>query len=315
MRLSRGLNGLCVLVPTAALLLLAGCGGGGGGGGSPPPSPPPGPPAPAPQTIAFSNPGPIAVTYGDGIFTNAAAGGAGTGAISYASGTPGVATVEASSGVVTILAAGSSTITATKAADSAHLAATASYTLNVAKAPQTIAFGQAGPVTKNFGDASFTNTAAGGSGTGAITYSSANPAMATVDPTSGSVAILNAGSTQITATKAADANYLAAQASYMLIVSAAPQTISFAQPGPFSKTYGDPPFTNIASGIGGSGAITYSSNQTAVVSVDAASGQVTIVGAGTATILATRAADTNHLAAQASYSLSVARATQTIAFA
>src|SRR6187399_929719 len=92
MRFSRGLNGLCVLAPTAALLLLAGCGGGGGGGGSPPPSPPPGPPAPAAQTIAFSNPGPVAVTYGDGSFTNAAAGGAGTGAISYSSGTPGVAT-------------------------------------------------------------------------------------------------------------------------------------------------------------------------------------------------------------------------------
>lgn len=315
MRFPRGLNGLCVFAPTAALLLLAGCGGGGGGGGSPPPSPPPGPPAPAPQTIAFSNPGPVAVTYGDGSFTNAAAGGAGTGAISYASGTPAVATVEAATGVVTILAAGSSTISATKAADSTHLAATASYTLNVAKATQTIGFGQAGPVTKNFGDASFANTASGGSGTGAIAYSSANTAIATVEPTSGSVIILNAGSTQITATKAADANYLAAQASFMLIVSAVPQAISFAQPGPFSKTYGDPPFTNIASGIGGIGAITYSSNQTAVVSVDAASGQVTIVGAGTATITATRAADTNHLAAQASYSLSVARATQTIAFA
>src|SRR5678816_2956223 len=177
---------------------------------------------------------------------------------------------------------------------------------------------RAGPVTKNFGDASFANTASGGSGTGAIAYSSANPAMATVDPTSGSVVILNAGSTQITATKAADANYLAAQASYMLIVSAVPQALAFVQPGPFSKTYGDPPFTNSASGIGsigGIGAITYASNQTAVVSVDAASGQVTIVGAGTATITATRAADTNPLAAQASYSLSVARATQTIAFA
>jgi len=121
MRFSRGLNGLCVLAPTAALLLLAGCGGGGGGGGGGG-SPPPGPPAPAPQTIAFSNPGPVAVTYGDGSFTNAAAGGAGTGAISYASGTPGVATVDASTGVVTILAAGSSTITATKAADPTHLA-------------------------------------------------------------------------------------------------------------------------------------------------------------------------------------------------
>src|SRR5262245_36108502 len=90
----------------AVLLLFSGCGGGGGAGSRPTPPPSPsGPPAPAPQTIAFANVDPIAHTYGDAAFTSVASGGAGTGAISYVSGTPAVATVDAATGLVTIVSA------------------------------------------------------------------------------------------------------------------------------------------------------------------------------------------------------------------
>ena len=269
----------------------------------------------APQTISFADAGPVSRTFGDAAFTNAASGGSGSGAITYVSVTPAVATVDAATGAVTIVSAGTTSISATKAADAAHLAAQASYTLTVAKAQQAIAFNQVGPVAKNFGDAVFTNAASGGSGTGAISYASADIAVAAVDAASGAVSIVGGGSTQITATKAADTNYLAAQASYTLNVSAIAQALSFPQPGPFAKTYGDPPFTNLAGGTGGSGAITYASSDITVLMVNAATGMVTIVGAGGATITATRAADSGHSAAQASYQVNVARAPQTIAFA
>ena len=118
------------------------CGGGGGGDSSPPPPPPP---APVAQTIAFASPGPIDRVLGDAAFTNAALGGAGTGAITYSSGNTSVATVGASTGTVTVLAVGTTLITANKAASDGFLAATASYTLNVSAPPpppvaQTIAF-------------------------------------------------------------------------------------------------------------------------------------------------------------------------------
>lgn len=109
--------------------LLTACGGGGGGGGGPPP-----PPTPQAQTIAFADAGPLYKFAGDAAFANVASGGGGSGAITYASDTPAVATVDATSGQITIVGAGVATITASKAADSLYLAAQASYELRVAAA-------------------------------------------------------------------------------------------------------------------------------------------------------------------------------------
>ena len=199
------------LVLAASLMLLAGC---SGGGKKSPPSPPPPPVA---QTIAFSDTGPIAKTFGDAPFTNAASGGAGTGAITYSSGSTSVATIDAA-GQVTILTAGSAVITANKAADAGHLAATASYTLNIARAAQTITFESPGPINKQVGNAPFTNAASGGAGTGDIAYSSGSTGVATVDDT-GQVTIVAAGSAMITATKAESENHLAALATYTVNVT------------------------------------------------------------------------------------------------
>ncbi|MCL2488155.1 MAG: family 43 glycosylhydrolase, partial [Oscillospiraceae bacterium] len=58
-----------------------------------------------------------------------------------------------------------------------------------------------------------------GAGSGAITYSSANPLIATVNATTGEVTPLNIGTTTITARKAEDATYASATASYVLTVS------------------------------------------------------------------------------------------------
>ena len=276
-------------------------------------------PPPVAQTIAFADAGPIAKVFGNPPFTNAASGGAGTGAITYSSDDVAVATVDAVSGQVTLVAPGAATITADKAASAGFLAATASYTLNVATPPpvaQTIAFANAGPITRTVGNAPFTNTASGGGGTGAITYSSGNLAVATVNATSGQVTIVAAGTAIITANKAASAGYLAATANYTLNVDPAPlaQTIAFATPGPIARTFGNAAFTNTASGGAGTGAITYSSGTVSVATVNATSGLVTIVGAGTAVITATKAASSGYQAATATFTLNVARASQTITF-
>lgn len=107
-------------------MALAACGGGGGGGGAPPPPPP------QSQSIAFAESGTLYKFLGDAAYSNVAAGGAGTGAITYASSAPAVATVESQTGRVTITGLGSAQITASKAADASYLAAQASYTLRVA---------------------------------------------------------------------------------------------------------------------------------------------------------------------------------------
>ena len=84
--------------------------------------------------------------------------------------------------------------------------------------PQTISFADAGPVRKVIGlHTGFVNQASGGSGGGAIAYSSSNPAVATVDPATGEAIIVGLGSTTITAIKASDA-FVEAQDSYVLNV-------------------------------------------------------------------------------------------------
>jgi hypothetical protein len=165
------------------------------------------------QTIAFTNPGPISGAVGTTV-TNAASGGQGLGAITYASSNTTAGTVSSTTGVVTLTAVGTTTITATKAADSAYAAATAAYTINVTQGVQSIAFAQGGPLNVLLG-ATTNNPATGGAGSGTVSYSSSNTNAVTVDSTGAAIAV-GVGTSVITATKAADTNYVQAQASYTI---------------------------------------------------------------------------------------------------
>lgn len=121
-------------------LTILGCGGGGGGGGGTPelPAPPAPPPAPQNQAIEFADPGPVVMVVG-AVLTNAASGGSGSGAIGYTIGDEAVASIDAVSGAVTALAAGGTTVTATKAADASFNEAQASYTLTVVAESNAVA--------------------------------------------------------------------------------------------------------------------------------------------------------------------------------
>lgn len=192
-------------------LLVSACGGGGGGN-------PPQPPA-QPQSIAFATAGPVAGAVGTTV-TNVAAGGAGTGAITYASSAGAVATVNSTSGVATLVGSGTATITATKAASSGFNSATTTYQLQVTPGTQTIAFATPGTRNVMLGTTS-DNAASGGAGTGAITYTSNNTNAVAVNATTGAATAAGLGTATITATKAADANYNAAQTSYVVNVQSA----------------------------------------------------------------------------------------------
>lgn len=81
-------------------------------------------------------------------------------------------------------------------------------------------------------------------------------------------------------------------------------TLAFADEGPVAKLTTDEAFANAATGDG-EGAITYSSSDEAVATVDANTGEVTIVGAGSAVITASQAESATHEAGTASYTLNV----------
>lgn len=95
-------------------------------------------------------------------------------------------------------------------------------TFTIKKAASALSFSSPTSVTKKYNDDDFTKTATVTKGDGAVTYSSSNTNVATVDPTSGLVHILkhNSGSSiTIRATIAATANYNSATASYYLYVN------------------------------------------------------------------------------------------------
>ena len=79
--------------------------------------------------------------------------------------------------------------------------------------------------TKTYGDSKFTYTATGAVNGSAVTYSSSNANVATVNETTGEVAILKAGETTITAAATATDDYAAATQTYTLTVNKAKLTV------------------------------------------------------------------------------------------
>ena len=88
-------------------------------------------------------------------------------------------------------------------------------------------------------------------------------------------------------------------------INPAEQTLSYAAE-PVSKTYGDQAFTNPFAEDSTSTAISYTSSEETVATVDS-TGKVTIVGAGTTTITAKAKGTTNYQEATATYTLNVAK--------
>lgn len=112
------------------------------------------------------------------------------------------------------------TVTGTGAYDSWK---DAKATFTIQPAEQSVAFASA-EVETTYGDPTFTQAATvtlipnvSSESHGAVTYTSGNPAVATVDST-GKVTILGAGTATITASAAATQNYKGAEASYKLTV-------------------------------------------------------------------------------------------------
>ena len=169
-------------------------------------------------TVAKANPtlgsmAAIAKTYGDTAFTLTAPTSNSTGAFTYTSGNNAVATIAGST--VTIVSAGTATITIAQAADINYNAGSVTVSLTVAKAARTLT--NFPNLNKTTTDVPFTLVApTTNTGTGAITYSSSNLAVATIN--GATVTIVGIGTSVITATQAADANYEATSINATLTV-------------------------------------------------------------------------------------------------
>ena len=151
-------------------------------------------------------------------------------------------------------------------------------------------------------------------GDGVVTYAvqdGSNTCGATVNPKTGEVSFTKAGKATIIATTSSTntCTYEGddATASYTLTIHKIDGSISFAT-SEVNKTNTDKAFTNTLTNTG-DGKVTYTSSNSSVAKVDASTGEVTIMGEGTATITATVTDGTNYTYATktATYTLTVSK--------
>ena len=161
---------------------------------------------------------PVELVYAPGgSFSISARGGASGNAVVFASTTPAVCTVQGAA--VTMLASGVCSLTADQAGDAAYQAAP--------QARLDVTIGAATPVLtwvegfdKVVGDHDFDLPDPQSPSAGAFTFSSSDPAVATVSGRT--VRLVGQGSTVLVATQAASGSYLAASVQVQLTVSARP---------------------------------------------------------------------------------------------
>ncbi len=252
-------------------------------------------------SLSFSSSS-VIKTYGNASFTNSLSKTT-DGTVTYSSSNTSVATVS-SSGTVTIKGAGSATIRASSAATNKYTSASASFSLTVNKAYQS--------VSSNYSALSLTigNSATlSGSAVGSISYSSNNTSVATVN-SSGKVTGVGAGTATITISAASTSNYYSASKTVSVTVNKKTPALSFG--GSYvNLNYGNGTFSNALNKTT-DGTVTYSSSNTSVAAVNSSSGLVTINGVGTATITARASETSNYKSGSTSYSLTVNKGFQSI---
>ena len=141
----------------------------------------------------------------------------------------------------------------------------------------------------------------------AVVYTSSNVEVATVDAATGEVTLVAAGTTTIKAATEATEKYKAGEASYTLVVvdpnAKKPANLAFANAIVTVDLSEAVPANALTKDT--DAAVVYTSSNVEVATVDAATGEVTLVAAGTTTIKAVTEATETYEAGEATYTLTV----------
>ena len=167
--------------------------------------------------------------------------------------------------------------------------------------------------SKNVGASPFTPTYPTSNSSGAFTYTSSNTSVATVHSTTGLITVLNAGTTTVTVTQAAAGNYTSGSVQASLVVNPIAPTYRFNSTnipsgGTFtipSKNEESSDFTPTYPTSNSSGAITYTSSNTSVATVNSTTGLINVRNQGTTTIRLSQAAAGNFTSGNVQASLMV----------
>ena len=252
---------------------------------------------------ALSITGSNSVSFGGGAVALGSLGGNGSGAVTFSAGASTACVVTVAGSVTALSGTGSCDITATKASDANYLSVTSGvFSLAIVKATATL---------------TLSDLSATYDGTPKSATATSSPVVPGISVTydGNATAPTNAGSYAVVATLT-NADYAAAPAAGTLIIAKADQA-AFALTAPATATYGAGAVLLSANGGSGTGAATYSSLSPAACSVNATSGETTILtGVGNCVVSATRAGDANYnVITAASASIGLLQASQAITFA
>ena len=178
-------------------------------------------------------------------------------------------------------------------------------TLTVEQATGQVSIASVG--NKTYGDADFALSVDKHGSDGALTYTSSNTKVLTID-NNGNVKLLKAGTARITVQMAEGTNYTAASNSIDITVKKKAAILQVKEIA-YTVTYGDDDI-DLGLQTEGESAVTYKSTDAAVAT--AADGKLHIVGAGTATITLSMAESMNYLAKNATISVTVNKAKLTV---
>jgi hypothetical protein len=262
-----------------------------------------------PQAALTASASPAAI-FVNGTSALGVSGGSGGGGVSYTV-TTGSNICALSGTTLTGLAAGTCTVTATKAGDTTYLAATSIVSVTITKASQAILSASATPAAIVFNGTSALGVS-GGSGLGAVSYTvSAGASVCALTGTS--LRGIGVGTCTITALKAADAAYDAASATIDVSVSKSPQTAFTLVASPASLLVNGVA-TLSTSGGAGVGTVSYTVTSGAS-QCTLAGNQLTATAIGSCTVTATKGADANYDAINATAIITVRASGQTVSFA
>jgi alpha-tubulin suppressor-like RCC1 family protein len=258
------------------------------------------------QTIQFTSTAPSSPVVGD-TYDPAATGGGSGNAVTFGT-SGGNCTYDGGTGLVTMTHVGTCTVTADQTGSSNYEAATqVTQAFSVAKGPQSVSITSTAPGAATVGD-TYTPAASGTDSGIDVTFGTTG-GKCTYDSGSGEVTMTHVGTCTVTADQAANDDYDAATTdTQSFTVAKGAQSVAFSTSPPGSPTRGGTynPAATATSGLtvalGASGDCTYSG------------GTVTFVHAGSCTVTADQAGDTDWNAApQGTQTFSVGKAVPTVA--
>lgn len=247
--------------------------------------------------FSFDTTHPADIWVGQATYQNVASGGQSDGEITYEiiSGNE-IASI-AADGTITFTGVGTVTVRATRAGNDFYNPVSTQYTITSYKEEQTPQFTTSNPSNMTYAPGAYLENPLKDLANlkGDVSYEvTAGADVATVD-TNGKLTILKAGEVTVTATVAGDSEYKGAQVSYTLTVEKAEQTnFGFTTPTPADVTYNDNSneYTNGVVNAMGEGTLTYSIvSGSDVATIDAATGKLTILKAGTVVVQAQKLGD------------------------